>query len=169
MRINHILTTRAKATVAALFFIAAISHPALSAETASSHRARADALYDNREYLKAAESYAKAAALESPGRAQAVYYRNIGSCYKNAGQPDKAIEAYTKAISLDPKDYMYYVVRAGLYADKGEKASAIRDYTKSIELDTSRGVKDGFPYKRRGDLYMKAGDYAEAVRDFESA
>jgi len=171
MKINII--TRVKAASAAVFFLIAITAPVLPApaETASSHRARAAAFYDDREYLKAAESYAKALSLESSisHRDRAVYYRNIGSCYKSAGQPDKAIEAYTKAISLDPKDYMYYTVRAGLYADKGEKASAIRDYTKSIELDTSRGVKDGFPYKRRGDLYMKAGDYAEAVRDFESA
>lgn len=163
MRINVTVTAAAKAAVICVcVFMAAV--PARSAESAAEHRARGDAFYDKREYLKAVESYTKAIGLEPSAKGRAVYYRYIGSCYKGAGQTDKAIEAYTKAIELDPKDYQYYRNRGDVHRERGDGAAAIRDYTKAIELS-----RDGYNYKCRGDVYMASGDYAAAVKDYEEA
>src|SRR3989338_6791372 len=48
---------------------------------------------------------------------------------------DSAIEAYTKAIALDPNDALAYNNRGAAYANKGQYDRAIEDYNKAIALN----------------------------------
>ena len=54
---------------------------------------------------------------------------------ENAGKYQEAIEAYTKAIELDPKYAVAYYGRGLIYVVLGDYRQAIRDYDKAIELD----------------------------------
>lgn len=156
-------TTTAILIIIAIIAIVALPAPATAADAAS-YKSRGDAFYDKREWLQAAECYTQAARLESSDKEKAVLYRNVGSSYKNAKRPDQAVEAYAKAIALDPKNYQYYRNRGDVYREKGDNAAAIKDYSKAIEI-----VRDGYNYKSRADVYMLTGDYAAAVKDYEEA
>jgi tetratricopeptide (TPR) repeat protein len=51
-----------------------------------------------------------------------------------AGDCDKAIEYFTKAIKLNPDDAYFYYWRSIAYFEKGDYDKAIEDFTKAIEL-----------------------------------
>ena len=52
-------------------------------------------------------------------------------------QYDKAIDAYTQAIDIDPANAIYYSNRAAAYSSKGDHLSAVGDAEAAIEVDTS--------------------------------
>ncbi|KAI0359035.1 TPR-like protein [Trametes cingulata] len=60
-----------------------------------------------------------------------------GNAHMSAKKYDDAIEAYTKAIGLDPTNAVYYSNRAAAYSSKGEHSSAVLDAEKAIEVDPS--------------------------------
>ena len=51
------------------------------------------------------------------------------------GEHDKAIEAFTSVIALDPNFSEAYGNRGNVYADKGQYDRAIEDYNKAIAID----------------------------------
>ena len=65
----------------------------------------------------------------------AEYWFNLGYYYAEAGLYDKAIEAYTNAIALDPNDADAYSNRGAAYYSKGQYDRAIEDYNKAIALN----------------------------------
>ena len=78
---------------------------------------------------------------------------------------DKAIEAYTKAIALDPNYADAYNNRGVAYWDKGQYDRAIEDYNKAITLDP----KDAAAYNNRGVAYNDKGQHDRAIEDFNKA
>jgi len=48
---------------------------------------------------------------------------------------DKATEHYSKAIELEPANYLYYYSRALVFTSRGRYNLAIADYTTTIELN----------------------------------
>jgi tetratricopeptide (TPR) repeat protein len=77
----------------------------------------------------------------------------------------KAIDAYSEAIKLDPKKASSYGHRGMLYHDKGEKQKALADFSKVIELDPASKSA----YVRRGMVYNETGDPRKALADFTKA
>ena len=90
---------------------------------------------------------------------------NKGTAYAQKGELDKAIQAYTEAIRLDPSLAYAYCCRGIAYGDKRTYGKAIEDYTTAIQLD-SRLVQ---AYYNRGQVYLIQGHLDLAISDFTQA
>ena len=67
-------------------------------------------------------------------RREAAIHNNYGLAYRAEGDYDRAVEAFTQAIELNPNYAIAYNNRGEVYRDKGNFDLAIADYTKAIEL-----------------------------------
>lgn len=86
----------------------------------------------------------------SEDRAKAEKLKQEGNSMMTAKKYDEAIEAYTKAITLDGSNPVYYSNRAAAYSSKGDHLSAIGDAEMAIEVNSefSKG------YHRLGYAYL---------------
>jgi len=75
---------------------------------------------------------------------------------------DAAIQEFTEAIRLDPKDTWAYNGRGLAYLEKGNYTRAIADCTEAIKLDP----KNVDAYYNRGNAYADKRDYDSAITDF---
>ncbi|KAI5897599.1 TPR-like protein [Schizophyllum commune H4-8] len=75
----------------------------------------------------------KAATAEE--KAQADKLKAEGNSLMSAKKYDDAIEAYTKAIALDPSNPVYYSNRAAAYSSKQDHLSAVGDAEMAISVD----------------------------------
>eukprot|EP00442_Polarella_glacialis_P057040 CAMPEP_0115108580 /NCGR_PEP_ID=MMETSP0227-20121206/38092_1 /TAXON_ID=89957 /ORGANISM="Polarella glacialis, Strain CCMP 1383" /LENGTH=130 /DNA_ID=CAMNT_0002506909 /DNA_START=80 /DNA_END=472 /DNA_ORIENTATION=+ len=66
---------------------------------------------------------------------EAEKYKGRGNDFFKAGDWEKAVKEYNKAITLDPGNAVYYSNRSGAWSSKGSHQSALRDAEKCIELD----------------------------------
>jgi tetratricopeptide (TPR) repeat protein len=85
--------------------------------------------------------------------------------HEDKKDPQKAIDEYSQAIKLDPKNTAAYGHRGILYHDKGERQKALADFSKVIELDP----KSKPAYLRRAMVYNESGDRHKALADFSKA
>lgn len=121
-----------------------------------------------------------------------------GNHYLDNGNFDAALAEYTRALDLDPRSWVAYLLRAYLYQLQGKNLLAIKDLDKTIELNPTveahvmRGVayafsgddetalKDyvtavridpgyGSTYKQRAYIYLRRGKFAEAETDIREA
>jgi tetratricopeptide (TPR) repeat protein len=82
-----------------------------------------------------------------------------------AGREKEAIEALTKAIELDPRHWMAYMIRGGIFVDLKDYHQGIKDYDKVIEL----WPKDSYAYVKRGEAYDAMGNSERAIKDYDKA
>ena len=78
---------------------------------------------------------------------------------------DKAIEAHTSAITLDPKLAKAYNNRGFAYNKKGQYDKAIEDYSSAIALDSNYVLA----YNDRGVAYAYKGNMSRAISDIQKA
>ena len=81
------------------------------------------------------------------------------------GEKDMAIKAYSKAISLNPRDAKIYNNRGVEYGEKGEHDLAIKDFAIAIDLKPDYA----FAYNNRGSVYRAKGDQVRAIEDCTKA
>ncbi len=82
------------------------------------------------------------------------------------GEHENAIDDFTAAIRLDPRDAEAYCARGAVYGSAVRDFNkAIADFTEAIHLDSLLAKA----YYDRGKAYEAAGKKAEAERDFERA
>src|SRR5262249_38931280 len=94
-----------------------------------------------------------------------VAYRGQGDYELSKKSFDKAIEDYSEAIRLNPKDARSYYGRAYAHGLKHEFKETIEDCTKVLELEPRN--LDAF--KMRASSYWKEGNFAKALGDLEQA
>ncbi len=97
----------------------------------------------------------------------ALAYRARAACYVDMGDVDAAIDDYTNAIRLDPKNAPYRQ-RAECYDMISEQEKAIADYTAAIRLDP----KDATSYVQRGRIYhgrLRTDEVEKAIADYTQA
>jgi small glutamine-rich tetratricopeptide repeat-containing protein alpha len=70
-------------------------------------------------------------------KANAEKLKQKGNSLMSGKSYEEAIEAYTKAIELDPTNPVYYSNRAAAYSSKADHLSAVGDAEKAIEADSS--------------------------------
>ncbi|KAG0046111.1 hypothetical protein BGZ83_008706 [Gryganskiella cystojenkinii] len=75
----------------------------------------------------------------------------------------EAIRLYGEAITLNPKNAVYYANRAAAYSQMGDHQNAIADSLKAAEVDPSYSKA----YSRLGHAYFSVGKYNEAVTAYE--
>lgn len=96
---------------------------------------------------------------------QAEKQKNLGNEeFKNGNFP-KAIEHYTYATELDPKNPVYFTNRSMCYFKMQEWAKSLRDAEKSIALNSS-WVKG---YYRAGMAHIELAQLTEALKNLEKA
>ena len=83
--------------------------------------------------------------------ALAAGYCRMGDSQDNRGNCEEAIEDYTEAIRLDPKDRRHAVIVLRPTWNKGDYEKAIADGTEAIRLDS----RCAWGYGGRGFAYCK--------------
>jgi serine/threonine-protein kinase len=96
--------------------------------------------------------------------AKALEYVNQGYKFYQQKKYNQAIEAYTKAVEINPNDYALYNDRGLIYTAKRDYDKAITDFDKSIELKP-----DSLTYNNRGVAYEDKGEKEKAVEDYRKA
>jgi tetratricopeptide (TPR) repeat protein len=80
-------------------------------------------------------------------------------------KPQEAIEAFNKAIELDPKYGQAYNGRGFMHLILGDLQQALRDFTQSIQFDP----RNPEPYNNRGIIHGRMGDMEKALQDHSRA
>jgi tetratricopeptide (TPR) repeat protein len=92
------------------------------------------------------------------------WYRK-GLSLAGAGNHHEAMEAFTKAIQLNPKYSSAYAARSAAYGMLGDHQQALADANRAIELDP----KDAVAYLNRGGAYGRLGNYQQLLEDSNRA
>ena len=98
-------------------------------------------------------------------RREAEILNNRGLDYRDAGDYDRAVEYFTKAIELNPNYAIAYNNRGGVYSDKGDYDRALEDCNKAIILKPEYAE----PYSNRGSIYRDTGEVDLAINDYDMA
>ncbi len=126
-------------------------------------------------------------------------YINLAGCYQSQGAANGAIVEYNKAVSIDPRNFNLYYLRAGAEVGLGMNGQAQADYKIALQyappvVDTYRSIAQGFSsfsdfadaveaenkaialspntpafYEERGNLYLTARQYTKAFNDYKEA
>ncbi len=89
-----------------------------------------------------------------------------GQLYETTGQYPKAIDNYSKALEIEPKNVSAMVSLARLHDRQNDPAKSIEFYKKAIELsptDASMHVELGMIYKKQGQLAAAKESFQRAV------
>lgn len=84
---------------------------------------------------------------------------------QKSGALDRAIQRFSKALSMAPEHPAGYMFRGSAWAQKGELRRAIEDYNAAIRLDLS--CAEG--YYRRAVIWQQLGLASRSEMDFKKA
>jgi tetratricopeptide (TPR) repeat protein len=88
-----------------------------------------------------------------------------GEKYRKSGNYEEAMQAFSRAIEIDPTFAKAYLARGVVFGHCANYRQAIIDCNKSIELDPCNARA----YLFRGAYYRDLRDPKQAIRDFEKA
>jgi tetratricopeptide (TPR) repeat protein len=83
----------------------------------------------------------------------------------NLNKPEKAIQAFERAIEIDPNRADGYLGRANSLNTLGQYQRSIEDYNRALELDP----KLANAYVNRGIAHAHLGERKKAITDYEKA
>jgi len=117
---------------------------------------------ERRDYKLALEYIQKALANDAGS-----YYHwlDAGSYYLGVGDLQKAEEAWTRAITINPDYFLAYSYRGGLLDDRGKYKEALEDYRNVIRCNP----KYYYAYESSAMLAWRAGNWQEALDGFLKA
>ncbi len=105
------------------------------------------------------------AILAKESRRSPMVYFHRGVAYEKSGNLERAVDDYTRAITLFPQYYEAFFSRGTTYDRLGKSDFAIEDYDVAISLKPSSYEA----YTNRGLVFKKIGRRNEAAADFERA
>jgi len=95
-------------------------------------------------------------------------WNKLGNSYASSKKFNNAIDAYKKAIEIDPKYGQPYGNLGFIYYRLGKYEDAILLYKKSIDLlDTPEDIAAS--WNRLGDTYRRLGDYRNALAAYQKS
>ena len=124
----------------------------------------------NQEYSQGhfKEAIAGYESLVRAGQWNANLFYDLGNAYFRTEAYDQAIDAFKRAIELNPRFGWPYSNLALAYVQKARFAEAILLYQRSIELFT--GDKDkAISWNRLGNVYRRLNDYENAIFAYQRA
>ncbi|XP_025421759.1 small glutamine-rich tetratricopeptide repeat-containing protein alpha-like isoform X2 [Sipha flava] len=119
-------------------------------------------------YLKASSGPKpnnKKSEISQADKDEAEWHKQFGNDHMRNQNNEKAIEAYSASISLNPTNPIYYCNRAAAYNAIGKYNDAIEDCQKAIELDSTYCKA----YCRLGLAFTCLKDYQKAVSCYKKA
>jgi tetratricopeptide (TPR) repeat protein len=120
------------------------------------HYLLGNVLYYRNRQEEGLEKWEKASEL---GLEYAILYRNLGATYNAlTNEGDKAIEAYKRAISLSPENYVLYVELDDVYSRLG----LFKERVDLLE-DAPRGVRKDRLIAKLGSAYIDVGEVDKAL------
>jgi tetratricopeptide (TPR) repeat protein len=122
-----------------------------------------------RRFNDAVKFYTQIAQL-SPG--ESPVYVDLGYSYENAGNPDKALENYLKAIDLNGGQYATAYLHAGIvYNRKADTKNANAMFDQAERLYQAGTNNEGLNevLRQRGILFRNNGEYEKAKSQFQQA
>jgi tetratricopeptide (TPR) repeat protein len=106
----------------------------------------------------------------SDNAAMAQSFLKQGSLSAREGNFEKALEAYSEAIRIDPTLFDAYSLRSRLWEEQSEWGKAIDDCTEEIRLSVERGYYDAIRlHRRRAELWQKTRNIEKALEDYAEA
>ncbi|BBM85902.1 serine/threonine-protein kinase [Candidatus Uabimicrobium amorphum] len=88
-----------------------------------------------------------------------------GVSYHEQKKYREACKHYTKAVTMNPQDFLAYCNRGIAYRELGKLKEALNDFNKAIELNPN----DSDSYFNRGNVYNDVRNEKQAVADYSSA
>ena len=101
----------------------------------------------------------------APETGDAQFHYGRGRRHAAKGDHTRAVDAYSKAIELDPTCAPAYTDRGDAYLDLGVALRALDDYNRAIELDPTCAPA----YSNRGNAYRDLGKDLRALDDYNRA
>ena len=98
----------------------------------------------------------------------AIDWNELGNSFASSKKLDNAIEAYKKAIEMNPKFGHPYCNLGFVYYRLGKYDEAVSLYKKSIELLDNLEDK-AISWNRLGDAYRRLGDYGNALSAYQKS
>jgi tetratricopeptide (TPR) repeat protein len=95
--------------------------------------------------------------LDEPRNAEVLY--NLGMCFTELGQPDKAITALRKSIEYNPKHSNSYVALGYAYDRMGDSETASKYLLEALKLDPD----NAYAMRNLGGLFGKSGDMEQSL------
>ncbi len=108
-------------------------------------------------------SFAMVMAAQEEMSADALLERGVN--FVRAGDKERALHDYNRAIALNPGFANAYFSRGVLYDDQGNLGQALEDYGATIRLDSSNVAA----YFNRGLIFFNQQKYESALADYNSA
>ena len=103
-----------------------------NANTELDARGRARLLYQEGKYREAAEAYKDVTAHGAP---DAAAYAGLGASWLAAGEPERAVAAYERAVQIKPAVSGFQAALGRAYLAKGDRDRARAAYAKALSLD----------------------------------
>lgn len=119
-------------------------------------------LLQQQKYKEAIEVYEK---LVKDRPKDATAQVNLGQCYYRAGDPDKGLAAFEKALELDANAGAAYKGLGDIYTDKGRQSDATDAYRNATRVTP----KDGSAWDALGYALWQQKNFAEAVPALEKS
>jgi len=141
--------------IAALFAVGANAQPA-ERPKASCNGALVGGPAD---IIEACTAYIAENPQRTPSLARAYTWRGRG--YEHAGEPDRAIEDLSEAISIEPSA-LAFTVRGDAYSSKGDDERALSDYGSALSIK-----REAFPLMGMIAIYRRQERYDLALRAFD--
>ena len=115
-------------------------------------------------YEKAAKKF-EAALKKNPKMAEA--HNNLGYSLRKqgAGNFDRSLSHYNRAIELNPQESRYFSNRGNIYFDLQQNDEALADYNHCIALNP----RDKEAFANRGAIYGREGQWNQAINDLNQA
>jgi len=105
---------------------------------------------------------------EAVNRLSATDWCEKGNVLAERGKWKEAMEAFTKAIELDPKGSLAYGLRGITYYALDNYKQAVDDLNAAIKLNPT-DVGAWVTYTLRGEVYRLLGNYKQATEDYDKA
>lgn len=94
----------------------------------------------------------------------AAQFKEQGNKFLQAKQFDEAIQAYTEAINIDPKEHVFFSNRSAAYLSKGDAMNALNDAERCVTLNASWAKG----YSRKGAALHALRRYDDAISAYQS-
>jgi stress-induced-phosphoprotein 1 len=91
-------------------------------------------------------------------------FKELGNNFLKNKQYDEAIDAYTKAINIDPNDHVFYSNRSAAYLSKGDAVNALSDGERCIVISPNWAKG----YSRKGAALHALKRYDEAIDTYKA-